>query len=239
MVSVLRTLRIAGLALAGVGLLGGGVWLFGWSDLVRYRQLRVVGATHVTEAQARHLADIPTDTPLLAVDLDRVVAGVERHPWVASAEARRVFPDTVVVVVHERVPRAVLSLDQLYLVDEAGVPFRKADAGDLDRVLLTGLDPVLAEREPELARRILHDGLGILDAAIATGELRENEISEVRFGALSGYTLALRNGGEILLGFRGSDALARLSRLVAAGVDLRQPHRIDLGMDRHAVVTPS
>lgn len=239
MVPVIRLLRIVGLSLAGVGVLGGVVWVVGFSDLLRYHTLRVVGSEHVSEVQARHLADIPEGTPLVAVDLDAVVAGVERHPWVASAEARRVFPDAVVVQVHERVPRAVLVLDGMFLVDADGVPFRRADALDLDRVLLTGLDPSLAEREPALARRIVHDGLALLDAAVATGELRESEISEVRFGARAGYTLALRNGGEILLGFRGADALANLSRLVAAGVDLTHPHRVDLGMDHHAVVTPS
>ncbi len=234
-----RALQIAGLALAGIGALGGGVWVLGWSDLVRYRELRVVGSDHLTEVQARHLSDIPVGTPLVAVDLDAVVAGIARHPWVASAEARRVFPDTVVVQVHERVPRAVLVLDGLYLVDADGVPFLRAVGPDLDRVLLTGLSPDLAQQEPAVARRILQEGLALLDAAVATGELRESEISEVRFGTRSGYTLALRNGGEILLGFRGTTALARLSRLVAAGVDLAQPHRVDLGLDHHAVVTPS
>lgn len=236
---VFRALRIAGLALLGAGALGGTVWVLGWSDLVRYRELRVVGGQHVTETQARHLSDIPVGLPLVAVDLDAVVAGVSRHPWVASAEARRVFPDTIVVQIHEREPRAVLALDGLFLLDTEGVPFRRASARDLDRVIFTGIDPELAVREPELARLILREGLTLLDAAIATGELRESEISEVRFGARTGYTLALRNGGEILLGFRGTDALARLHRLVAAGVDLALPLRVDLGLDRHAVVTPS
>lgn len=236
---MLRVLRMTGLVLAGIASVAGGVWLFGWSDLLRFHELRVVGLEHATEAQVRHLADIPAGTPLVGVDLDAVVAGIERHPWVAHAEARRVFPDAVVVQVRERTVRAVLVLDGLFLVDEDGTPFRRADPEQLDHVFLTGLDREFAEAQPELARRIVHDGLDILDAAVATGELRESEISEVRFGRQSGYVLALRNGGEIRLGFRGAGALARLSRLVAAGVDLDAPSRVDLGMDGHVVVTPA
>jgi len=215
------------------------VWLLGWSELLRFKDLRVVGLQHATEAQVRHLADIPEGTPLVAVDLDAVVAGIERHPWVAEAEARRVFPDAVVVQVRERSVRAVLVLDGLFLVDEEGTPFRRADPDQLDHVFLTGIDRAFAESQPELARRVVNDGLAILDAALSSGELRESEISEVRFAEASGYVLALRNGGEIRLGFRGADALTRLPRLVAAGVDLDVPSRVDLGMDAHVVVTPA
>ncbi|MDP2309251.1 MAG: FtsQ-type POTRA domain-containing protein [Pseudomonadota bacterium] len=233
-------------------LVGGLAWLALGSEVIRFRTLRVVGNEHASLAQLRHLADLTPGAPLLTLDLDAAMAGVSRHPWVADAEARRVFPDTVVIQVRERQVRALLLLDGLYLVDTEGTPFRRADPDQLDHPVVTGLPFDLAESNPALARRIVQDALGILDAAAGRAGLREVDISEVRFDAESGYTLALRNGGEVLLGFpsssgsgpaeaggsAASSAFARLDELASRGVDLAHPLRIDLGSPTMAVVSP-
>ena len=235
---MLRILRIAatflGVASGAVGL----VWLAFESEMLRYRELRVVGNERASEAQLRHLADLPIGEPLLLLDLGAAINGVEHHPWIAHAEARRVFPDTVVLQVTERKVEALLLLDALYLVDADGTPFRKAGGGDLDHPILTGISPDLAARDPDLARRLVTDGLAALHAAEGRGGLHEADVSEVRFDASAGYTLALRNGGEVLLGFSGPSVLARLDTLAREGVILSQPLRIDLGSARIAVVSP-
>ncbi|MDP2312810.1 MAG: FtsQ-type POTRA domain-containing protein [Pseudomonadota bacterium] len=222
-----------------VAALAGGLgWLAFGSDLMRFRTLRVVGHDRASEAQLRHLADLTPGAPLLALDLDSAMAGVSRHPWVAEAEARRVFPDTVVIQVRERQVRALLLLDGLYLVDTEGTPFRRADPDEVDHPIITGIPAALADADPALARRIVHDSLGILDAVAGRAGLREADISEVRFDAESGYTLALVNGGEVLLGFQEPSAFSRLDTLASRGVDLSRPLRIDLGSSSMAVVSP-
>jgi cell division protein FtsQ len=231
-------LRAALALVAILSALGGLGWLAFGSEQLRFRTLRVVGNAHASEAHIRHLADLTTGRPLLTLDLEHAAASVARHPWVAQVEARRVFPDTVVLQVRERQVRALVLLDQLYLVDTEGTPFRKADAADLDHPVITGIPLSLADSEPALARRIVHDALGLLDAASGRAGLREADISEVRFDAEAGYTLALRNGGEVLLGFQDESAFARLDALASRGVDLTHPLRIDLGSSTTAVVSP-
>lgn len=249
---MLRILAIVAKSLAAVGAVAGLVWLGFFSEALRFRELRVVGNERASEVALRHLADLAEGTPLLRLDLDRAVEGVERHPWVAEATARRVFPDTVVLQVHEREPRALLLLDALYLVDADGTPFLVAGAGDLDHPVITGLPPALAESDPPLARRVIVDALALLEAAEGRGGIRESAISEVRFDVRAGYTLVRRNGGELLLGFQApapdggipgpagwEAALARLDTLATAGVALAsRPFRVDLGTPSLAVVTP-
>ena len=223
-------LVISTLAAVAWGLLG--------AEATRLHTIRVVGIQRASEAQVRHLAGLAMNEPLVQLDLQAAVAGVERHPWVAHAEARRVFPDTVVIQVEERQVVALLLLDRLYLVDHDGEAFRIASSPDLDHPFLTGVPLDLSQQHPELARRIVHDAMDWLSAVEGRGGLEEKDISEIHFDAKSGYAVALRNGGEILLGFRDHRVLDRLDALVAQGVDLSHPHRVDLGFDKLAVVTP-
>jgi cell division protein FtsQ len=230
-------LRTAALALAGTGVAGAVAWVLFASPWLRYTTLTIEGAERSNSAELRHLAHLPTGAPLVQLDLDAAVAGVGRHPWVKSATARRQFPNGVLLTVVERTPVALLSTDRLYLVDEEGVAFARAQPGELDLPVLSGFGE-LAESQPELSRRLVREGLDWIAAAEARGGLHRRDISELHFDADSGYALFLRNGGEVLLGFAESERVARLTTLAAHGVDLAVPHRVDLVAGSLAVVTP-
>lgn len=236
---MLRQLRIAAAIVGTLAVLGGVVWVLVASPWLRYEQLEVRGNERVDVMHVRHLASLPEGQALARLDLDAARAGVERHPWVRAARVSRQFPKTVVIEVEERVPVALLQqADGLYLVDAEGVVFARAAAPDLDHPLLTGVDGELATTQPELARKVVRTGLEWLAAAQAQGGLPESALSELRFDPETGYTLFLRNGGEVLLGFAGQERISRLSALTARGLDLAAPHRVDLASDRLAVVTP-
>lgn len=235
---VRRLLQGTLLLLTTLGAVAGGYYAVVHGDLLAYRELRVVGLARATEAQVRHLANLEPGAPLLALDLAAAAAGVARHPWVAAVEVSRVFPHSVVIRVVEREPVAVLQHDGLFLVDAAGEPFVRARSTDLDLPMLTGITPELAERSPRLARRLVSDALSLAEAADRRGRVGAHELSEVRFDTRSGYTLFLRNGGEVRVGFLGPSAFDRLDALATSGVDLSRPLRIDLGLRSLAVVTP-
>lgn len=236
---MLRHLRIAAAVAGTLAVLGAVLWALVGSPWLRYQKLEVVGNERAAVAHVRHLANLPEGQALVLLDLDAAVAGVQRHPWVRSASARRSFPNTVVIEVQERAAVAILQQDDgLYLVDAEGLAFTRATPGDLDHPLLTGVAGDLARTQPELARKIVRTGLDWLAASQAQGGLPESALSELRFDPKTGYTLFLRNGGEVLLGFAGQERVARLSMLTARGLDLGAPHRVDLASDRLAVVTP-
>jgi cell division protein FtsQ len=228
------TLCTVGLALVG------GAMLLARSDLLRLQTVSVTAGGHVSEAQVRHLADLRDGASLLALDLDAAARGIRRHPWVADVTLRRVLPDRVDVVVTERAPAAVLVLDGLWLVDDAGVVIHRALPQELDLPYLTGLAPELAQEQPELAKRIVRDAIAILKQADGHAGLRPSLFSEVRFDARSGYSLALENGGEVILGFRPiEEPLAQLDTLAQNGVSLAEaPLRVDLGVAAQAIVSP-
>lgn len=194
---------------------------------------------HALEGEVRHLADVRMGQPLWDVELEQAVQGVLTHPWVRSAVATRRWPDTVVLRVEEYVPRMLLQSDGLYYVDERAEVFKRARTDDLDYPVLTGLAPELLERQGEVARRVVEEAIRVLDAVEASGEVLVEDVSEVHFQQRAGFTLVLRNGAELSLGFADpGDALRRLRRLRQAGLSPTPPQHIELAMEAVAVASP-
>ncbi len=218
------------------------------TDLLRVKTVRIAvtspaGApTHVTEAHARHLADIPQRGSMLAVDVDRVAAGIARHPWVREASVKRDLPDVVDIAIIERTPAMVLVLDGYWLVDVSGTVIHAATPDEFDHPLLTGISPDFAEKQPEITRRIVRDALAILESCARTTHagITPEKISEVNFSFTGGYKLVLRSGSEVVLGFRPhEEPLAQLDVLAHNGVDpVENRLRVDLAEPAQAVVSP-
>ena len=237
-----RALRVVGAGLlGGVLAVAAGLMLHDVAvgDVWEVHTIEVTGNTHASDAALRHLADVRAGQHLAAVDLQRTVQSVVQHPWVRRAEARRIFPSTISIVVEEHEPRLLLALDELWYVDAGGLPFKRARAGSLDFPVLTGLDPALAEDHPRVARAVIRRGLDILDAAEGHPVADPARLSELRFDGQVGFTLVLRSGTELVVGFdQPGERLDRLDRLVAVGLDPTVPQRIDLDAGSVAIATP-
>lgn len=70
---------------------------------------------------------------LLLLDIERLKARVESHPWIKEARLRKIFPSALEVEIREREPRALLALDGAYvLIDREGAHLGILDSpGDL------------------------------------------------------------------------------------------------------------
>lgn len=66
---------------------------------------------------------------------------LEAHPFIAAASVKRIFPGRLEIVVHERQPRAIAVIGDLFYVDRSGAtfgPLRPSDPRNLP--IITGLD---------------------------------------------------------------------------------------------------
>jgi len=189
------------------------------------RELRIPPTQHVTEDEVRSLLGVRIGDPLLAVDPDAVAAGLTKHPWIASARVRRDLPATLAVDVVERRAAATALIGSLYLLDEAGRPFKRATPDEADGLpVLTGVTREQYAAMRTTSEAVFRDGLALLEAYEAPDGPARPKLSEVHVDPRSGYSLVLLDGGgEIRLG-RGdfADKLARLDRIVA-GLGGRSP----------------
>ena len=238
----MRLRRLLTLALGG-GVAALVVWGAGdriaHGQTFRVNEVRFSGQVETSAAQLRHLTNIRTGSHMFQTDLNRAVHGVEQHPWVETASARRRFPGTVEVTVTEHTPEMLVALDALWYADARGHVFKQADPGRLDFPILTGLDPKLLDEQPELGRQIVTRAFGVLQTVREHPSIADEDISELNFETHRGFSLVLRNGSRVVLGFNTPvPLLDRLAQMVTLGLDLNEPQVIDLDIDSVAVVTP-
>jgi len=204
------------------------------------------GTRRAGPAALRHLADISNGTTMFGVDLDDAERGVERHPWVRSARASRVWPATVVIEIEEHEPVALLHYGPghgLHYVGEDGTAFAAASYDDLDYPSLTGIDPHLESLHPELPKLAIDNALWLLTALDDRGLIARDAVSEVAFSRTHGLTLHISDppgGTRFIFGLEGLDRqVDRLAMLLDRGdLDLGQPHLVDLAPASVAIVRP-
>lgn len=183
-----RRLVTAGIVLLLLAVVGGLVWLVGFSPLLASHAVRVKGAQTLTADQVVAKAQVPMDVPLVYVPTDRVAARVKDFPQVEAVKVRRAWPETIEITVTERAPVYVVKTpaDGLRLVDRAGVPFLPAPAEH-------GL-PV-ADLSDGPSTRILTD-LATLVAALSA-DLRAGTLTAKTPDSL---TVTLADGRQVFFG---------------------------------------
>ncbi|MEX2549650.1 MAG: FtsQ-type POTRA domain-containing protein [Nitriliruptoraceae bacterium] len=132
------------------------------SALVGLEEVEVVGIERLTPDEVREAAALELGTSTLRLRLDRASEQVEGLPLVRRAEAGRLDPLTVQIVVEERAPQVVaVGGDERRLLDAEGVVIDDVDpTGDEDlletlaEIHLPGAPPAVGERvaaDPALA----------------------------------------------------------------------------------------
>ena len=117
---------VGGLVVALGGLT---VWLFYFSSVFAVSGVKVSGADTVPVATITQVAEAPTGTPLVKVDLGAIAERVRTIQAVADAQVTRAWPNQLKIVVTERVPVVVVTDGSNFeLVDATGVSFKTVPA---------------------------------------------------------------------------------------------------------------
>lgn len=107
-------------------------------------QVNVSGQHYVADSDVFDALDLPNVKTFAAFDSEAALKRIERIAWVETAQITRVYPGTLDIVVHERVPAFIWRRgDTNYLVDATGRtlgPMPAASAWNLPRVVGEGAD---------------------------------------------------------------------------------------------------
>ncbi|HZH04703.1 MAG TPA: FtsQ-type POTRA domain-containing protein [Myxococcaceae bacterium] len=204
---------LVALALAGRAALA---WLR-TSPRFALKTIAFSGTTHATHHELLRVSGLSAGQNLFQLDAGALERSVCAHPWVREAKVTRHFPGGVSIRVEEHRPVAVVSLGELYLLDDRGEPFKKLQADDaLDLPLVTGVDREEYVKRPESVATQLRQALDIAAAYAASEAGRGEPLSEIRLTG-EGVTLVTGAAGrEVHFGESATqEKLDRLARIRA------------------------
>lgn len=101
------------------------VLLAGWAVLYNstafsIEQVNVRGVEHLTDDEMSQLANVPSNTTLLRVDVEAIADRIRQNSWVEDVKINRVPPSTLEIVVTERKVAAVVEIP-----DESGTLIKR------------------------------------------------------------------------------------------------------------------
>ena len=214
----LRAIGITGVVLLALaGTVFAGIMLYDAPGL-RIAHLFVSGCEDGIAEEVLAHAEPYRNENILAADLRALQCRIESNPWIEQAIIRRKYPDTVSIMVSVHEARAVIALDESFLVDANGIIFSRADRF-INLPVVYGLQREDFEKDPIMAARMVSDGLKII-AALQACALPLDENVRITCSREFGYTLKTEpEGPEIYLGFDNYQyKLSALPRMLA---DLR------------------
>ncbi|WP_347303284.1 FtsQ-type POTRA domain-containing protein [Croceibacterium sp. TMG7-5b_MA50] len=192
------------------------------------RRVEVRGVNRMNEVAVYERVLGVRDRSMPLVSLSELRASLLQLPWVADARVSRQLPDTIVVDIVERTPRAVLDDDgALALVDGGGHVLERVSAGEARGRLHIAGEGVRDEVE---ALDELLGAAPALQPRVVRAEWVGNRRWDLTFS--TGQVLALPQGVEraraALLGFARLDGVNRLLGGTVARFDMRNPDRMYL-----------
>lgn len=217
------------IGVAVLGAVGGTAWggyrFVTTSSRFAITRIEIHGTQQLSEEAVR--ASLPTSVGdnVFATDLDLVVRELRTNPWIASAEAHRELPHTIVIQVREHVPAAVAQLGGLYLVDAEGHPFKRVAADDgAGLPIITGLDRETYVASPETIASQIRGALAALSLWREGSE--RPSIGEVHLDAHGGLTLVTYEQAiSIQLGTMEQELALRMHTFDATWAELSDGER--------------
>ncbi|WP_373044210.1 cell division protein FtsQ/DivIB [Vulgatibacter sp.] len=215
------TLRVCGLLAAVAAVCGGGWAAIRWvttTPRLAIVDFEISGNDRAREGEIRQLLGIAPGENLLLADLGSAHDRLLDHPWIREVSLERRFPQGVDIAVVERQPKALVDLGHLYLLDERGEAFKRAQPGDpLDLPVITGLPREDWSDKPEETRLRLDEALHALGAWAERERSRSLPVAEVHLDEGEGVTLYLgERGPAVKLGHGDFERkLDRLARVLA------------------------
>ena len=174
-----------GLAAAGYG---GYRWLT-TGETFRIGAVALSGQEQLSADQVTELLAIPADANMFRTDMGELERRLEANPWVDRASVSRDLPNRLQVSLEEHRAVAAVSLDGMYLVNEKGVPFKRANAleGELDGlIIITGVERDQFVAAPESWQEELSRTIRAAEEYASKGE--RPRLGEIHLDALHGPT---------------------------------------------------
>jgi len=181
-------------------------------DLLTIRDIDISGNQNLSKREVLKGSGLHEGENLLTLSLEDAERWLRENPWIREVSIRKQFPDTLLIIIKESTPVALLNHHgRVFLVDERGSILQELDDKSYRFLPLINVDS-------------LNDRRGITESLKLVRALQESRISgrgeSIEIG-IEKYGLSLRIDGDLLkVGY--DDYLEKLKRWSALEPELQR-----------------
>jgi cell division protein FtsQ len=197
------TLRRLRAGLIGLAVLAGLTWL--GAQTVAYAhsaeafaidEVEVEGNEVLEDIDVRRAARVRLGSNIFEVSAEEARNHLLLHPWVEDATVIRKLPGRVRIEVAERRPVALVALDQLYLVSDEGIVFKRLGVDDpADLPVITGIASERFYDDLDYRTEVLLGSMALLHDYEGAGLAEREPVSEIHFDGANGIELFVGDDG--------------------------------------------
>lgn len=213
----LRPLARISMGLAGVALLGGGLFAgyraLASVSLFRLQKIELSATRRISREEVLAITGLEPGRDLMRMDLKKMGEQLSQNPWVETVRIRRSYPDTVSIALTEREPLAVVNMGYFYYLDGKGTVFKVLNQGDrLDYPVVTGFSEDDLNSDPAGMKEALGATCQLLTLLREKCPFVLADVSEIHYDKGYGFTLFTASGAlPVKVG--SGDFSAKFSRL--------------------------
>lgn len=179
------------------------------------RNITITGNQSLSSAHVLELANLGPQTNLLALRPAVVERALRAHPWIARVELTRHWPNRLSLRLTERVPVALVQLEEIYYTDRSGSLFKPSSPGDPhDFPVITGLSReyfATDQRGPSVLVTQVMELLELLKEA--PEPFKTSHVAEIHVDPERGFTLYV-SGLKAALDLGLTDLPLKVKKLV-------------------------
>lgn len=192
-----------------------------------------IGNRHLTDDELRAFAEVRVNQSLVAISNKTVSQRLLKSPWIRSVSVRKELPDTLLLVIEEAVPFALLDMNShLFLIDNKGKLLEELKGGSIPFLPVITGDPF---RESEG----FSEAIKLAKLMNSKGFPSERDQIEIFTGKSHELTVTI-DGTVVKMGSGKYEE--KLERLVALEDELKNRgipvDYIDLRFENRAIVKP-
>ncbi len=166
------------------------------ADAFAIREVVIEGNHRVEAIDVRRAAGLQVGSNIFEVSMEDARDRLLQHPWVKEATVFRKLPNRVRVELVERTPVALVALDQLYLVSEEGVVFKRLGVDDpADLPVVTGIASERFYDDFDYRKAVLLRSMALLQDYEGAGLAELEPVSEIHFEGSTGIELFVGDDG--------------------------------------------
>ncbi len=119
-------------------------------------RMEISGLKHLNMDAFEDFINIPPNTNIFTISVDKIREKAESHPWVKNAHVSRQLPDVIQMRIEEYDPIAMVEYDgALYYIDRGGTVFKKIEAGEKIDFPILSITQKAVMSKKEIEDRIL------------------------------------------------------------------------------------